>query len=418
VSDVGVVQLSDSFPGKASTDNDYAPYAAPEVRKGAPTSVRSDIYSAGRLLYFLLLGAHPTDPDEDVPVLAALRAKAPEGLVRIVRRATALDPAMRYSGIEDLLGDIAKYQSAGLVGLPAPELPTGSAPSAAVVAAPKPSVPRDAGDVVRAPAAERNRVDAQRRLAAAQARAPQSRAVHTQVPAPSAEKPAAVPEAPDQDVASFRQRLVLVAFGAGVLAAGLAATFVSGVESIVGASAVIVGAVGLSALVPAAARLPRASRTLWALLVAAAVVWFDPGIHAARAGRAWLLGPSRPATRVAALRGLHAKGLVEFVDLDLGGADLSGLDLSFLVFDRTRLASAKLVGTRLAGASLVDVDLSGADLSGADLRGVDVTRTLGWDETICSAETRLPTGWTCRDGEPLPVGGLEVSREVEPEPRP
>ena len=69
-------------------------FASPEQYGFAPTDVRSDIYSLGRILGFMLTGVYPDDTrytpllSDDLHVTPRLRA--------IVERATAFEPSARY----------------------------------------------------------------------------------------------------------------------------------------------------------------------------------------------------------------------------------------------------------------------------------------------------------------------------------
>jgi tetratricopeptide (TPR) repeat protein len=82
------------------------PYVPPEHILGERVDERSDIYTAGVVLFELLTGRRPYDgPDKKglaqaivdghPPDLAALRPELPDELVRVVRRAMARDPADR-----------------------------------------------------------------------------------------------------------------------------------------------------------------------------------------------------------------------------------------------------------------------------------------------------------------------------------
>jgi TolB-like protein/Tfp pilus assembly protein PilF len=87
-------------------------YLAPEIFRGKPASIRSDIYSAGVLLYRLLTGAYPVTGQTvgdlrrrheaaNVADRAALPS-VPRALSRVVRRALQTDPDARYASANEL----------------------------------------------------------------------------------------------------------------------------------------------------------------------------------------------------------------------------------------------------------------------------------------------------------------------------
>lgn len=88
-----------------------AMFAAPEQLEDAKNATeRSDIYSLGRLLYYLLLERSPGPEMDAEPKLLNI-ASFPPTLVAIVRRATQHDPGKRYGSVTDLLRDIESYES-------------------------------------------------------------------------------------------------------------------------------------------------------------------------------------------------------------------------------------------------------------------------------------------------------------------
>lgn len=136
--------------GQAPASMETRLYAAPEVLDGGGGDARSDVYSLGRLLAFLLLAADPPLETALVPHLDCL-ARAPAGLSRIVRRATCVEPLLRYSSVEALLRDVERYGDYENVGLLLPNAaeqnftglstPPGTPPRAALpppVPAPEP----------------------------------------------------------------------------------------------------------------------------------------------------------------------------------------------------------------------------------------------------------------------------------------
>lgn len=105
--------------GREARSLDASLYCAPEVLEGDLPDARSDVYSLGRLLAFLLMGADPPLESQKIPRLDYL-SKAPAGLARIVRRATCAEPLLRYASVESFANDIARYGEHEDVGLKLP----------------------------------------------------------------------------------------------------------------------------------------------------------------------------------------------------------------------------------------------------------------------------------------------------------
>ena len=92
------------------------PYMAPERFRGAPIDGRSDIFSAGVMLYLLLAGKLPFDADYpavmdqimrfDPPAPSELVSDCPASLDAIVARALAKSPAERYANADDMAMDL------------------------------------------------------------------------------------------------------------------------------------------------------------------------------------------------------------------------------------------------------------------------------------------------------------------------
>ncbi len=93
-------------------DGDFAGtplYLAPEVFKGAPRTVASDVYSLGVLLFYLVSGTYPVDGATRTEVgrrhdergarrlLRDVRADLPDGFVHVVEQALADDPQGRFA---------------------------------------------------------------------------------------------------------------------------------------------------------------------------------------------------------------------------------------------------------------------------------------------------------------------------------
>ena len=103
-------------------------YAAPEQVRGAPVTAASDVYSLGAVLYELLTGervhrlasyspveiAHVVCEQEPVaPSRAARKAGTPRlrsDLDAIVLKALRKEPEGRYASVDDLIGDLDRYQ--------------------------------------------------------------------------------------------------------------------------------------------------------------------------------------------------------------------------------------------------------------------------------------------------------------------
>jgi hypothetical protein len=83
-------------------------YLAPEVFKGAPRTVASDVYSLGVLLFYLVTGTYPVDGATRTEVsrgheqpgtrrlLRDVRPDLPDAFIRVVEQALADDPQARY----------------------------------------------------------------------------------------------------------------------------------------------------------------------------------------------------------------------------------------------------------------------------------------------------------------------------------
>lgn len=97
------------------------PYVAPETASERLLDLRSDMYSLGRLLHFIVTREDPPREALDVPRLEEL-SRHPAGIVRIIRKATCLDPELRYRTVDDLLDDLARYRKHEKVGMRHPEV--------------------------------------------------------------------------------------------------------------------------------------------------------------------------------------------------------------------------------------------------------------------------------------------------------
>jgi eukaryotic-like serine/threonine-protein kinase len=89
-------------------------YMAPELFEGGASTVQSDVYSLGVLLYFLVTGRYPVEADSydglrqahatgATVALAERRLDLPAAFVRTVERALSVDPARRFATANDLM---------------------------------------------------------------------------------------------------------------------------------------------------------------------------------------------------------------------------------------------------------------------------------------------------------------------------
>ncbi len=84
---------------------------SPEQARGEIGSIdeRTDIYSLGAILAFMLAGGGPVEPNGSRP-----SQPVPHPLRAICAKAMAPDPVTRYASVQELSSDITKY----LEGLP------------------------------------------------------------------------------------------------------------------------------------------------------------------------------------------------------------------------------------------------------------------------------------------------------------
>lgn len=101
-------------------------YMAPEVLAGGRASVRSDIYSIGILLYYLVTGAYPVEGSTWTDFLRAharserrplgdARPDVPAGFVRIVEKATSLEADERYPSPGAMLADLSAIATGNII---------------------------------------------------------------------------------------------------------------------------------------------------------------------------------------------------------------------------------------------------------------------------------------------------------------
>ncbi len=92
-------------------------YLPPEQASGKGSTIQSDIYSMGILMFELLTGSLPFKGDnaveialkqlkEPIPDLKSIIPDIPNSIVNIIRRATAKNPKNRYNDAREMLDDI------------------------------------------------------------------------------------------------------------------------------------------------------------------------------------------------------------------------------------------------------------------------------------------------------------------------
>jgi len=97
-------------------------FSSPEQLRGEELSVRSDIYSVGMTLYYLLTGKTPFHGDNVVQLLAtvlekpapsprSIRPEIPEGLARIALRCLAKQAGDRFASYDELRSVLLPYNS-------------------------------------------------------------------------------------------------------------------------------------------------------------------------------------------------------------------------------------------------------------------------------------------------------------------
>ena len=121
LSDASTVDSPDSVPGFAGT----IPYMPPEQLRGEPADARSDIYSAGAVLYEIATGRPPFLETVLPALIDAIVRKPPsppgrwkpdlsERLEEIILRCLEKNPAHRYQSALDLLADLRRAVVGGM----------------------------------------------------------------------------------------------------------------------------------------------------------------------------------------------------------------------------------------------------------------------------------------------------------------
>lgn len=114
LSDFGIAE--DTVRDRVATDQHYRPLVAPELLARRPTSVQSDVWAMGCLVYRLLTGQWPF-PTPDA--IRDGRFEPPQhnnpqvtrALSRVVARALTVDVAERYSTAREMLGGLTRCRA-------------------------------------------------------------------------------------------------------------------------------------------------------------------------------------------------------------------------------------------------------------------------------------------------------------------
>ena len=128
--DFGIAKMLEPNAGDADltrmTQRPATPtFSSPEMLRGEPVDITTDVYSIGVLIYLLLSGKPPLDyaglsladmcerASTDVPLLmSSIRPQLRGDLDAIVAKALAKDPAERYESVESLGNDIRNHLAA------------------------------------------------------------------------------------------------------------------------------------------------------------------------------------------------------------------------------------------------------------------------------------------------------------------
>jgi hypothetical protein len=334
LSEVGMVSLAESLEGDREGFFGYGAYAAPETQTGRGIDARSDVFSAGRLLAYLVLEREPDDKcAEDL-----VKKGAP--LAAVFRKATAPSPLQRHESAAELRADL-----------------------------------------------ERIRGDVSAATGTAKARAPAP--VQTNA---SAQRQRVAPPTLRHELTRPRPLYAVVGMLAAAAALGICmlAPVSDTVIALMSIATAVAAGVATLAIPVSAARW----RLAIALAMAGIVVMAGPARVAAMAGARGRLHGATPAGREAIVKMLR-NGERQLGGANLAGADLSHLDLAWVDLVGANLADVDFTGANLTAARLDRAALAGAILDGADLTDTDLGAAQGAEGARCSATTMPPRGWRC-----------------------
>lgn len=112
LTDFGVAKVS--LKTKTGTSAGTMGYMAPEQALGKP-SLRSDVFSAGLVIYRMLSGELPSWPYKwPLPGLARVRSKAPPGFIDFLRKALEVDDSKRFANAIQMLAAFQRLKPTAL----------------------------------------------------------------------------------------------------------------------------------------------------------------------------------------------------------------------------------------------------------------------------------------------------------------
>jgi serine/threonine-protein kinase len=111
LSDFGIAE--DTIKGQVVTKL-YGALWAPELLRGRPSSIQTDIWAVGCSLYYLLTGSYPFGAIVDPTAVIAVRfrpihetnSQVPMSVIRVVEKALAVDVTRRYPSAWAMLSDL------------------------------------------------------------------------------------------------------------------------------------------------------------------------------------------------------------------------------------------------------------------------------------------------------------------------
>lgn len=112
--DLGIARFRVEGATRDTTQLGTYGFASPEQYGFAQTDARSDVYSLGRVLGYLVTGVPPAEAEKYEDALA----DAPAALRAVVARASAMEPSARYQTVADLAAALGGEKDAGTGPLP------------------------------------------------------------------------------------------------------------------------------------------------------------------------------------------------------------------------------------------------------------------------------------------------------------